>query len=262
MPICSSVSWTWRGASGAGGGGRRRSLRLARGRAPRRRALMTRPCGPVPLHASEVDPGLRGQPAGQRRGEDAIAGGRGRAVGLGRGLRLRGRAPSRPSPRSAGPARGWPAGVEARRSALGRGGRRSRRGLARRALRRLQARDRRVDLHPLRAFRHQDLLDHALIDGLHLHGRLVGLDLGDHVAGLDLVAGLHVPLGERAFLHGRRQRGHEDVGHQFSRLKWASAPAFASQFRPSKASTRMSRPSGSSRQRAFTDQPSGLERGR
>ena len=32
---------------------------------------------------------------------------------------------------------------------------------------------------------HQDLAERALVDGLDLHGRLVGLDLGDDVAGLD-----------------------------------------------------------------------------
>ncbi len=50
----------------------------------------------------------------------------------------------------------------------------------------------------------------ALVDRLDLHGRLVGLDLGDHVAGLDGVALLLQPLGEVALLHGRRERGHQD----------------------------------------------------
>ena len=54
----------------------------------------------------------------------------------------------------------------------------------------------------------------ALVDRLHLHGGLVRLNLGDHVAGADLVAGLHVPLRKLAFLHGRRQRRHQDrSGH-------------------------------------------------
>ena len=78
-----------------------------------------------------------------------------------------------------------------------------------------QHRDDVVDRHVLRAFRHQDLRDRALVDRLDLHGRLVGLDLGDDVAGLDLVAFLLQPLGEVALLHRGRQRGHQDVdGHQ------------------------------------------------
>ena len=49
-------------------------------------------------------------------------------------------------------------------------------------------------------------------DGFHFHGRLVGLDLGDDVAGLDRVALFLEPLGEVALLHRRRQRGHENIG--------------------------------------------------
>jgi hypothetical protein len=62
---------------------------------------------------------------------------------------------------------------------------------------------------PSRAFGHDDLADDALIDGLDFHRRLVGLDLGDHVAGGDAVALLDQPFGERALLHGRRQGGHQ-----------------------------------------------------
>ena len=50
----------------------------------------------------------------------------------------------------------------------------------------------------LRALRHHDLRQRALVDRLDLHGRLVGLDLGDHVARLDLVALLLQPLGKIA----------------------------------------------------------------
>ena len=71
-----------------------------------------------------------------------------------------------------------------------------------------------VDRHILRALGHEDLGDRALVDRLDLHGRLVGLDLGDDVAGLDLVAFLLQPLGEVALLHRRRKSGHQDVdGH-------------------------------------------------
>ena len=49
-----------------------------------------------------------------------------------------------------------------------------------------QHRDRRVDLHALGALPPPAAADLALVDRLHLHGRLVGLDLGDDVAGLDV----------------------------------------------------------------------------
>ena len=51
-----------------------------------------------------------------------------------------------------------------------------------------------VDLHALGALGHDDLADLALVDGLDLHGGLVGLDLGDHLAGLDRVAFLYCHL--------------------------------------------------------------------
>ena len=76
----------------------------------------------------------------------------------------------------------------------------------------VQHRDRRVDLHALGAFGDQQLRHLALVDRLHLHGGLVGLDLGDDVAGLDGLAFLDQPLGELALLHGGRQRGHQDLG--------------------------------------------------
>ena len=71
-----------------------------------------------------------------------------------------------------------------------------------------------IDRDVLRALGDQDLGDRALVDGLDLHGRLVGLDLGDDVAGFDLVAFLLQPLGEVALLHRWRKSGHQDVdGH-------------------------------------------------
>ena len=74
-----------------------------------------------------------------------------------------------------------------------------------------QHRDHLVDRHVGGAFRHHDLGDGALVDRLDLHRRLVGLDLGDDVAGFDLVALLLQPLGKVALLHRGRQRRHEDV---------------------------------------------------
>jgi hypothetical protein len=71
--------------------------------------------------------------------------------------------------------------------------------------------DRGVHRHIGGAFRHQDLAERAFVDRLDLHGGLVGLDLGDHVAGFHLVAlGLH-PFGKVALLHGGRKRGHQYV---------------------------------------------------
>ena len=77
-----------------------------------------------------------------------------------------------------------------------------------------EAGDGRVDLHLLGPLGHQDGLDDAFVDRLDLHGRLVGLDLGDDVAGADDIAGLDEPLGEGPLLHGGREGGHEDVAHR------------------------------------------------
>jgi hypothetical protein len=74
-----------------------------------------------------------------------------------------------------------------------------------------QHRDDVVDRNVGRALGHQDLRDRALVDRLDLHGRLVGLDLRDDVAGLDLVALLLEPLGKIALLHRGRQRRHQNV---------------------------------------------------
>ena len=60
-------------------------------------------------------------------------------------------------------------------------------------------RDRLVDGDIGGAFRHQDLREHAFVDRLVFHGRLVGLDLGQDVAGLDLVALLLEPLARLPF---------------------------------------------------------------
>ena len=71
--------------------------------------------------------------------------------------------------------------------------------------------DRRVDRHVIGSFRHQNLAERPLVDRLHLHGGFVGLDLGDHVTGLDRVALPLVPLGDVALLHGGRERRHQDL---------------------------------------------------
>ena len=74
--------------------------------------------------------------------------------------------------------------------------------------------DDRADLHLVGAFGNEDLRDRAFVDRLELHGRLVGLDLGEQISGGDGVAFLDQPFGERALLHRRRQSGHlEFDGH-------------------------------------------------
>ena len=90
-------------------------------------------------------------------------------------------------------------------------------------------RDRGVDLHALGAFGNEDRLDLAGVDALDFHGRLVGLDLGQDVAGLDHVADLDQPFGELPLLHGRRQRGHQNIGHvalliRRRRRCWSTVP--------------------------------------
>jgi hypothetical protein len=54
----------------------------------------------------------------------------------------------------------------------------------------------------------EDLRDRAFVDRFELHRRLVGLDLGEDVAGLHLIAFLDQPFGERALLHRGAEGGH------------------------------------------------------
>ena len=78
--------------------------------------------------------------------------------------------------------------------------------------------DRRVDRDVVGPFLHQDGAERALVDGLHLHGGLVGLDLGQHVAGFDRVPDLLDPFAQLALLHRGRQSGHQYVGGHVSSL--------------------------------------------
>ena len=80
--------------------------------------------------------------------------------------------------------------------------------------------DRRVDLDVLGAFRDQDLAQRALVHRLEFHRRLVGLDLGDDVAGLDRVTFLLQPFGELALFHGGRKRRHQNVDRHGRFLIW------------------------------------------
>src|SRR5262245_47278126 len=97
----------------------------------------------------------------------------------------------------------------------------------------------------------QQLLDHTVFRRFDLHGRLVGLDLGDDVAAPDPVAFLHMPSGERALLHGGREPRHEDwAAHVAPRRPgwWAMA---SSQCLPSNTATRVTLTWPSSRQRTL-----------
>ncbi|MGY4504782.1 hypothetical protein ACVWYH_008739 [Bradyrhizobium sp. GM24.11] len=85
-------------------------------------------------------------------------------------------------------------------------------------------RNRRVDGNVGGALGDQDLAECALIGRLDLHGGLVGLDLGDYVAGLDRLALFFQPFGEVALFHRGRQRGHQHLNwHIDSKRKLARA---------------------------------------
>ena len=75
-----------------------------------------------------------------------------------------------------------------------------------------QHRDDVVHLHALAAIWHQDLAEDPFVHGFHFHRRLVGLDLGDDVAGLDALAFLLQPARQVALRHGGGKRRHQDVG--------------------------------------------------
>ena len=69
--------------------------------------------------------------------------------------------------------------------------------------------DQPADRHA-RAFGDDPLQEHAVVVDLQVHRRLVGLDLGDHVAGGDGVAFFSEPRDEDAFLHRVAHFGHFD----------------------------------------------------
>ena len=77
-----------------------------------------------------------------------------------------------------------------------------------------EQRDGRVHRHVLGALRHQDCAENPFIDRFDLHGRLVGLNLGDDVARLDCIPDSFEPFGDFALSHGWRQGGHQNFdGH-------------------------------------------------
>ena len=77
---------------------------------------------------------------------------------------------------------------------------------------RMKGREHGAHRHPL-AHRHQQLVDHPVLEDLHLDLRLAGVHQRDDVAPLDRVAGLDVPLEHRAGLHVGAERGHHEVTH-------------------------------------------------
>jgi hypothetical protein len=69
-----------------------------------------------------------------------------------------------------------------------------------------------VDLDALGPAGDEDPGKDALVDCLDFHRRLVGLDLAQHLAGLDRIALGFEPARDLAFGHGRRQSGHQNIG--------------------------------------------------
>ena len=87
----------------------------------------------------------------------------------------------------------------------------------------------------------------ALVHRFVFHRRLVGLDLGDDVTRLDLVALFLEPLGEVALFHRGRQRRHQDVDGHIA----CDVPPFRSTgSRPLSPPRRLRRPTAT---RAFPD---------
>jgi hypothetical protein len=78
-------------------------------------------------------------------------------------------------------------------------------------------RHRRAQLHRVPLL-DEKLEQRPLVLEREVHVGLVGLDLGDDVAGGHLVPFLLVPLGQNALLHGGRQLGKpDDRRHGYSR---------------------------------------------
>jgi hypothetical protein len=80
----------------------------------------------------------------------------------------------------------------------------------------IQFRNRGIHRDILGALGHEDGGQDPLIHRFHFHGRLIGFDLGNHVTGFHLVAGLLQPAGQLAFRHGGGKRGHQDYGSHLS----------------------------------------------
>jgi len=74
------------------------------------------------------------------------------------------------------------------------------------------------------ALLHQDL-QHAVRFSLEVEGCLVGFDLGQDLAGLDLVAALLLPLDDRALLHRVGELRHVYIWHRSTFLRKESSGA-------------------------------------
>jgi hypothetical protein len=100
-------------------------------------------------------------------------------------------------------------------------------------------RDHGADFYVIGALGDQDRGNRAFIHGFEFHRRLVGLDLGEDVAGLHGVAFLDQPLGEGALFHRGRQRRHLELNRHLS----TSPPARRYTIRPDRvpASARQNR---------------------
>ena len=172
------------------------------------------PVGPTALQGGQVQARLLGDAPGQGAGEHPPGSGRGGSGGRGGSSGL--------GSRRCGRCR---RGGRCRRR--GRGGRR--RGLGGAVAAACQGAvgsrgilaifqehaDHLVDRHVLGALADHDLAEHALVHRLDLHGGLVGLDLGDHIAGAHRVALLLEPGRKGAFGHGGREGRHQDLdGHR------------------------------------------------
>ena len=178
-------------------------------------ALTIRPCGPLPWMRGEIEPGLLrpcAAPAGWRRcaRRDRRRCRRG-VAGLRRRRRLGGAGRLGPAP--ARRLRPWPrpSGLAAAAAAAPSSALASSPSSSSRAIGSLT-------FTPSVPSRDQDLAERALVDRLDLHGRLVGLDLGDDVAGLT-VSPSFLSHGEVALGHGRRQRRHQDLDRHDARSR-------------------------------------------
>ena len=72
--------------------------------------------------------------------------------------------------------------------------------------------DRRIHGDILGAVGDEDFRQCAFVDRFDFHSRLIGLDLREHIAGFDRIAFFFEPFGELAFLHSRREGGHQNIG--------------------------------------------------
>ena len=71
--------------------------------------------------------------------------------------------------------------------------------------------DDRIYSHPFGAGRHHDPAEGALVGRLHLHRRLVGLDLAQDIAGGDLIPLALEPARDIALGHRRREGRHQNL---------------------------------------------------